>query len=232
MPLHSWHLWLDAAHEPALNMALDEALLESAPGRGVPLLRFYGWDRPAVTIGYVQHFTAAPASGYAIIRRPTGGGVVFHDHDFTYSVVLPAGHPLAGVDRLESYAHINRAVLAGLEQCQVPAALAQQEIPKTVDRNTMVCFKTPTRYDVLAGARKVAGSAQRRTRDGVLHQGSIHFGQELPLPRADLAEALIAGFRRTLNAEFADFFPSTELLERAAALVAERYGQDSWNRRR
>ena len=69
-----WHLWQDGAHEPAFNMAMDEALLQAVRRRGQPLLRFYGWATPAVTIGYVQRYSAAPG-GVAVVRRPTGGGV-------------------------------------------------------------------------------------------------------------------------------------------------------------
>ena len=102
MKTEPWDVWIDGAHDPALNMAADEALLLSAPWRGRPLLRFYEWDRPAVSIGYVQTIAAAP-EGYAAVRRPTGGGVVYHDFDFTYTVMFPAGHWLCDVDRVASY---------------------------------------------------------------------------------------------------------------------------------
>ena len=123
-----WDLWLDENHEPAWNMAADEVLLTRAAARGRPLLRFYGWDRPAVTIGYVQNHDAAPAAGYTVIRRPTGGGVVFHDHDITYTAVFPPGHWLTRLDRMESYATVNRAVAAGLARIRIGAALANAEI--------------------------------------------------------------------------------------------------------
>lgn len=228
----AWDFWPDGAHGPALNMALDEALLESAPARVRPLLRFYRWNGPAMSIGYVQRFPATPRPGFAVVRRPTGGGIVFHDHDFTYSVVIPAAHRLAGLDRLQSYGFINAAVLAGLACCQVTGALATAEIPKSVDRDTMVCFRTPTRYDIMDGKRKIAGSAQRRTRHGILHQGSIHFGGELTVRRDALAQGLLDGFRKAAFAEFAVLAPTAELLARANVLVQERYGTDHWNHRR
>jgi len=226
-----WRLWDDDAHAPAMNMAIDEALLIAAP-RGRPVLRFYGWDRAAVSIGYVQRFGAAPAQDCVVVRRPTGGGVVFHDHDFTYSVVLPAGHWLTGLDRTKSYDWINRAVLAGLQRCNVSAALARHDVARSVDRSRMVCFEHPTRYDILMGGRKVAGSAQRRTRTGTLHQGSIHFGGPLPAPRCEVRAALVEGFVHVLHADFEPFVPDAELLLLARQLVASRYGSPSWNRRR
>lgn len=230
-PGEVWDFWSDGRREPALNMALDEALLLTAAARGRPLLRFYAWDRPAVTIGYVQRHDAAPA-GVAVVRRLTGGGVVHHDHDFTYSVAVPAGHWLVGLDRLRSYRWINRSVQHGLERCALNAALAAEEIPHHVDRQTMVCFQNPTRFDLLLSGRKVAGSAQRRTLEGLLHQGSLHFGGPLPLPREDLAEALREGFREVLRLELEAFVPDAALLARSGDLVAAKYGTADWNRRR
>jgi lipoate-protein ligase A len=228
----AWDLWQDAERAPALNMAIDEALLEQAPGRGRSLLRLYGWDRPAVSIGCLQHHAAAPAAAGALVRRPTGGGVVFHGADVTYSVVLPPEHALGRLPRLECYARLNGAVRSALAACRLSgAALAATDIPCAVDRRTMVCFRTPTRYDVLLAGRKVAGSAQRRTRSGVLHQGSVHLGPAAAVSRADVGAALVAAFTRELGAAFAPFIPSRELEERAAELVRTRYGTDTWNRR-
>ncbi|MBN2449926.1 MAG: lipoate--protein ligase family protein [Lentisphaeria bacterium] len=227
----TWDLWQDGAHRPERNMALDEALLLTARQRGRPLLRYYGWDRRAVSIGYVQHYDAAPA-GYAVVRRPTGGGVVYHDHDFTYTVVLPAGHWLTGVDRVRSYGAINGAVQAGLERCRLEVRLATCEIPHGVDRLRMVCFQNPTRYDVLLAGRKVAGSAQRRTPDGILHQGSVHFGGPLPVAPARLAEALSASFREIMGLNLVPWTPAAGFLALAADLETRKYATDAWNRRR
>ena len=110
----AWDLWLDGPHPPAFNMAADEALLLGAPDRRRPLLRLYAWDRPAVSIGYIQRLDAAPP-GFAVVRRPTGGGVVYHDHDVTYTAVFPPDHPLNQLDRLKSYDDLNRAVQNGLQ---------------------------------------------------------------------------------------------------------------------
>lgn len=227
----TWYLWRDGAHEAALNMALDEALLESAPARGVPLLRVYAWDRPAVSIGYTQKRIAAPAHGYAVVRRPTGGGVVYHGEDLTYSVVVHAGHWLAALDRLESYAAVNRAVLASLAACDVHGALAHDEIPRAIDRRTMVCFRTPTRYDIVRNGEKIAGSAQRRTENGLLHQGSIHSREFTAESRARLVDSLAHGFQLTLGVGFAPFVPSPELQTAAERLAAERYRTLTWTHR-
>lgn len=226
----TWDAWCDGAHSPALNMALDEALLLTSVRRGRPLLRVYRWDRLAVSIGYIQRRDAAPA-GFAVVRRPTGGGIVYHDHDFTYTVVVPRGHWLTGVDRTSSYGHINQAVSSGLRKCELAASLTEAVIHDSVDRGSMVCFEHPTKYDIVLNSQKVAGSAQRRTKEGIIHQGSIHFGGPLPVGRDTLTARLLDGFRDTLNVRFETFHPDEDMLSEAARLVTERYGCATWNTR-
>ncbi len=227
-----WDLWVDRAHSPSLNMALDVALLDTAKQRGRPLLRFYGWDRPAVSIGYHQNATSAPSDRFAFVRRPTGGGVVYHDHDFTYTVVIPRQHWLTLEDRTASYASINDAVSVGLQKCGIEANLSETEIHAGVNRRTMVCFTNPTRYDIVMNGRKIAGSAQRRTNAGIIHQGSIHFGGPLPVNRKILSEALRKGFEQHLHIKFESFVPNDALLAHAKSLVDEKFGQVAWNEKR
>ena len=235
MPLEhgeDWLLWQDGCHPAALNMAIDEALLLTASARGVPVVRFYTWEAAdAVSIGYVQKAEAVP-TGSEFVRRPTGGGVVYHDHDFTYSVAIPAGHWLTGLDRTQSYDWINRSVQEGLRSLQLVADLADEEIAGHVDRSTMVCFTNPTKYDLLLAGRKIAGSAQRRTREGILHQGSLHFGRPLPVPRDQLATAIQAGLADTMNLRLAAFAPNADLLSLAQELADQKYATDAWNRKR
>jgi lipoate-protein ligase A len=229
--LETWDFWDDGCHDPAFNMAADEVLLESSQERGRPLLRFYGLDCLAVSIGYVQRLDAAPA-GFAVVRRPTGGGVVYHDHDFTYTVVVPTGHWLMNLDRVQSYDRINQAVQAGLAELSCMADLADADIPHSVDRLTMVCFQNPTKYDVLLNGVKIAGSAQRRTVHGLLHQGSIHFGGPLPYPRPRLAQALHHAFGTVLNIDTVPFIPTDALLQDIALRRDTKYATQEWNARR
>lgn len=224
----NWSYWQDGAHDPAWNMAADEALLHSAIARGRPLLRCYSWDRPAVSLGYVQKWEAAPA-GFAFVRRPTGGGIVYHDCDFTYSIAFPMGHWLTGLDRIQSYDWINRSLQAGLEGLALPVELAQAEIPHTVERATMVCFTNPTRYDLLLNGRKIAGSAQRRTAEGLLHQGSLHFDGPLPFPRPQIAEALRNGLAKVMKVSLENFMPDDALLASIETFRHDKYATDAWN---
>lgn len=224
----SWKLWLDGSRDPYLNMAVDELLLNRIGGIGVPLVRIYGWDRPSVSIGFVQAYEAAPGQGYAVVRRPTGGGVVFHDRDLTYTVAVPAGHALCGLDRTESYRVFHDAVRAALRHFGISTDLSQVEIPGHVNRAFMQCFTTPTRYDVMGNGRKFAGAAQRRTRDGILHQGSI----DLDASGNDagrLGDALVEAFRQSFAVEFDEYRPDAEFIAAAGALAFGKYATENWN---
>lgn len=223
-----WLLWQDIDRSPWLNMSIDELLLEECGNCGLPLLRIYGWDRKSVSIGYVQDYNAAPQEGYAIVRRPTGGGVVFHDVDLTYTVVIPQSHPICAMNRIESYHVLHRAVKLALDSFGHNAVLAASE-SGPVDRATMQCFTTPTRYDVLCEDRKFAGSAQRRTRNGILHQGSIS-ADASGGNHEILAAELIKAFEKELDIRFTEYKLNRDLLEKAGKLAEDKYATDEWNR--
>src|SRR5438876_9547937 len=107
-------LQLPAASAP-FNMALDEALLRAAVERRRPLLRVYSWEQPAVSIGYFQKFPAHLAGKIDIVRRPTGGGLVYHGEDTTYTVVVPPSHRLYGVATADAYCAIHKAIAVALD---------------------------------------------------------------------------------------------------------------------
>lgn len=222
-------LWQDAARSPWLNMAVDETLLAALPELGAPLLRLYRWDRPAASIGYFQRGEAERAPGCALVRRPTGGGLVFHCHDVTFSVLCPAALPLARQDRFASYRSLNQAVAGGLRglglECWLAAAAAA--VP---DRERLVCFATPSRHDLLGPAGKILGGAQRRTRLGLLHQASLEREAVGGRPWEELAAAIVAGLSQAFGWRPVSWQPAAELLARAEALAAARYADPAWTR--
>lgn len=230
----SWLFWYDDPHEPALNMALDEALLSDVDSvqPKQPVVRFYKWDRPAVSIGYIQKYSSAEEYGHTVVRRPTGGGVVLHDYDFTYSVAIPSKHWLIDVDRVSSYGYINKAVVHGLKRLNLETELADSRIQAGIDRQSMICFENPTKYDILFNNQKIAGSAQRRLREGILHQGSVHFDEQLPFSHARFAESITAGFVDALGIEAQTFMPCDELLDAAEQIADSKYRLESWNKKR
>lgn len=224
----NWLLWVDTARDPFINMSIDECLLKNIKQYANPLLRIYQWDCPSVSIGFVQSYQAAPQEGYSIVRRPTGGGVVYHDHDLTYTIVIPPEHEICGLDRIESYRVIHDAVKIALNNLGISTSLAATEIPKHIDRAFMQCFTTPTRYDVVGDGRKYAGAAQRRTRDGILHQGSI----DLKASNGNhqlLQDNLISAIKKCFNISFSDFVIPYELIEQATAVKIRKYSKNDWN---
>lgn len=206
----TWLFWDDIEYPPQKNMDIDAELLQNASDLGgVPLIRFYGWDRPSVTIGYVQKEEIVPdRKKYTVVRRPTGGGVVYHDRDFTYTIVVPAEHWIANLDRVESYRVFHKAVVRAFATFGLKGLLVDTEQAKA-DRATMQCFVTPTKYDVLCElpngkSAKFAGSAQRRTKNGILHQGSIILDAANG-DRRKLAIALKKAFEEEFKISFKNF---------------------------
>ena len=160
----SWRLLVHGPGTPARNMAVDEALLREVRE---PVLRLYEWSVPAVSLGYFQ--PAALAGDRPFIRRYTGGGLVDHDHDVTYTIVLPRAHPWMELSAPESYCLIHQGVQAALEACGISSELTPEASPVASE----ACFQKPVQHDIIAGSIKLSGAAQRRTREGLLHQGSI-----------------------------------------------------------
>jgi hypothetical protein len=100
-------------HSAAMNMAIDEALLEMAV---VPTIRFYRWRSPALSFGYFGKFSdvAIYAAERDLVRRWTGGGIVFHGEDLTYSIVIPASDPVFDESSIAIYEKIHRALCGAL----------------------------------------------------------------------------------------------------------------------
>jgi lipoate-protein ligase A len=143
------------------NMGLDLAILEGvAGGDAPPTLRFYGWDPPAVSVGYFQapeeevDLRACEDRGVAVVRRITGGGAVFHNAELTYSIIMGADHPLAENDLQASYRRLCAGIVEGLAILGVAARFAPIN-------------------DIIAGDRKISGSAQTRRRGCVLQHGTV-----------------------------------------------------------
>jgi lipoate-protein ligase A len=152
-------------------MAIDRALLETSP---VPVLRAYTWARACVTIGYFgpEEEAALTHPGLPIIRRWTGGGTVLHGEDAPYSLIVPRAESFSRVRPAESYCAIHGALATALRASVPDVHQATSRAPKRSD----ACFENPVADDLLVKGIKVAGAGQRRTRHGLLHQGSVQLG--------------------------------------------------------
>ena len=183
MPLFESLLFLfdEEPHAASFNMAMDEVILKES---SMPVLRVYRWLHPSASFGYFEKYEAVVKqhNGRDLVRRWTGGGVVLHGDDYTYSLMVPAGISLLNLTAAESYRLIHAQIAKTLQDSGLPARIASAPVPKI----SQACFENAVTYDILLDNRKIAGAAQRRSRQGLLHQGSIQlanlspdFGQKL-----------------------------------------------------
>lgn len=224
-----WLLWQQGQNAADYNMALDEALLQFAPELGRPVLRFYGWLQPAASFGYSQSYAEVEKLTLLrpLVRRPTGGGLVPHDADWTYSLVFPAGHFWHRLKAVESYRRAHEWVRHAFARMNVAASLA----PSSQKEGPGQCFVGAERDDVLWRGRKIAGAAQRRTRNGLLIQGSVQpppIGLERGLWETAMCEAA-----RTVFAVDWQMMPAHGKLEQCAdELRLSKYSQPAYNQKR
>src|SRR5271154_975865 len=167
----NWLLLNSGKGDAAFNMALDEALLENFSRLGKPGLRFYGWTEPAATFGYFQKFSEVERATLLrpLIRRPTGGGIVPHDADWTYSFVVPPNHEWYLLAAVESYRRVHEWIQGAFTKLNVMTELASCCKKST----TGECLVGHEKSDVLWNGKKIAGAAQRRNKLGLLIQGSV-----------------------------------------------------------
>lgn len=227
--MESWFLLDSHLQDPAINMATDEALLEHARFLDRPTLRFYGWNRPAATFGYFQRYaeTSALTPLRPLIRRPTGGGIVPHNADWTYSLAFPPNHPWHALTASESYARVHSWLRDAMTALALQTELSQE---KRVSGHGQ-CFVGAERFDLLSGQQKIAGAAQRRNRSGLLIQGSL---QPTPanISRQAWQNAVCQVATQSWDVRWEPFVWPSTLQARIEAIAAGKYLLSSYNQQR
>ena len=208
----------------ALNMAVDEALLLiGMPAGGdaaLPVLRRYRWRGQSVSLGYFSRYDAVAArySGWDMVRRWTGGGVVEHAGDFTYSLILPA--EINGSRPNEMiYRAVHAALASGLRHLGVTVDQVSVPDPVTSD----ACFDRAVVADLRFQERKVAGAAIRRHRRGILLQGSV---QGVITP-----PGLLDAFANRLAGEVRWEGVPLPVVQAAEQVAAQKYALRAWTER-
>ncbi len=239
----------------AENMAVDFLLLQRYPRRTAARFRHYGWRAPAFTFGYSQKISFVRNSlpvgeTFDLCRRPTGGGIVDHRDDWTFSLVIPRGHPLEDARATQSYREIHECLAAALQRQGVPATTKKEAAaagfptsahPQRAAQNpdeavvapiggAGVCFERAELYDVVheCTGSKIAGAAQKRNKHGLLFQGSLwRPALGAVLDDDKLQEdftALLAGALGTV----AESVPWPDLNEDEVSGLTEQYSSAEW----
>ena len=216
----------------AFNMALDEALLENAARLAKPVLRFYGWAEPAATFGYFQKFSEVERATLLrpLIRRPTGGGIVPHDADWTYCFTVPPNHEWHLLKAEASYRRIHEWIQAAFAKLKIKTELAPDQ-----KKSAGQCFVGHEKFDLLWRGRKIAGAAQRRNKLGLLIQGSVQPPPVSPArghARGDWEKAMKTAASQMFSIDWDNFPSHDDLFECAAELARQKYLREAYNQKR
>lgn len=167
--------WLESGNDPGpMQMAVDAALMDRARATGEATLRVYGWSRPTLSFGRHEsvrtRFTAERLGAMRVdaVRRPTGGRVLLHEGEVTYSVTAPAA---ADESVRDGFARINRLLTAALARLGVGVAEAPRG--RALRPGADACFAEPSAGELIVDGRKLVASAQRRDHGALLQHGSI-----------------------------------------------------------
>lgn len=240
----------------AENMARDEVLLDRVgAGLSPPTLRLYEWSSPTLSLGYFQPMDEVsrlgpPLCDLPVVRRLTGGGAILHDIELTYSLTLPLGHPMLSGGPNALYQRAHDAIRSCLHELGVVSWTGCADDGSGAARGPFFCFARRHCFDVLIGADKIVGSAQRRTTRAVLQHGSIIVGSRFdqqPVARLNvdpretirhLRVNMPSAFEAVARIMGPDAGPVTFTIgtwtdrERSgAAELLSKYGDGEWTRR-
>ncbi|MBS4179032.1 lipoate--protein ligase family protein [Lederbergia citrea] len=176
-----WGLLHTGYNDAAVNMALDEKLLDwHSEGKISPVLRFYGWSKPTLSVGHFQRvdrtidFNAVEKYQCQFVRRLTGGSAVLHDDELTYSLVVSEQKPYISDSIREAYFTLSKGIMAGFKELGIAVdySIPEEHFKKNA---TAVCFERPSDYEMLVDGKKISGHAQTRKKGVLLQHGSLPF---------------------------------------------------------
>ena len=176
--MNKWFLLVEnKPGKGSYNMAVDDFLYESLGEEPVTYLRFYTWKRPTVSIGCSQDIREVLDLEFCrenrieIVRRITGGKLVLHHREVTYSVCSSNVNAFPpSISR--SYRKISEALIAGLKKIGIAAYLASDD-NLSYSRSSLPCFSYPAQNEIKVDNRKIVGSAQKRAAHKFIQHGSI-----------------------------------------------------------
>jgi lipoate-protein ligase A len=225
----TWLYWKSKPLSGALNMAWDDLCLNQSIAIGAPLLRFYCWKHPTTTFGYFQKYNDVHKieASTSLIRRPTGGGIVPHSCDWTYSLVFPPASDWYRIRAKESYAQLHHWIQTAFSSLNIKSQLT----PVSIEDGPGSCFLGAEVSDLLYEGKKIAGAAQRRSQEGFLIQGSIQPPPKF-VERSDWEKALLQVAVESWGIQWKEWIPSSTLAKQAEELARSKYESSKHNKRR
>jgi len=174
--MRKWRFIDSGVGSAAWNMAVDEALLRSFNADDIPVLRLYRWQDPALSFGRFSHPTEIldwqqlQNCSLDFTRRMTGGGILVHGGDLSYSIIVPRTYILQwGVK--ESYRYLCGFLITLYQALGLTAAFAQDsQLPHVQNE---VCLAGKESYDIVIDEKKIGGNAQRHTHNAMLQHGTV-----------------------------------------------------------
>jgi lipoate-protein ligase A len=257
-----WRLVREESLSGPLCMAYDAVAAETAAAGGPRTVRVYQWSPSTLSLGYRTDpddvdWAACERAGVDVVRRPTGGGAIYHDAvgDISYSTVAPADE-LPG-DLMETYDLLCEPLLDACAAMGVPAGFAEASAPALYEPACYLRALHPA-HDVVYGGRKLSGNAQYRRRDSVIQHGSLTYSarpeatlncfadppvdadrfrervtgvdEHADVSRAEAVDALEAALGAWADADEGTW--TTAEHERAEEIAREKFGSEAWNRDR
>lgn len=217
--METTRLIIDAPLPGPVNMGRDEALLERCGDPlAPPVVRFYAWDPPTISLGYFQDYAEyerlpPPAGGLPVVRRTTGGGAILHDLELTYSIVIPLGHPMVAGRPNHLYELAHAAVIAAIGHGVRLFGASGEACDASAQRGPFFCFARRHGLDVVVGGRREGGHQHR------MEAGATPDSRAAPDAGAEQAGVVskIAGSaqRRTSRA----------ILQHGSIMLGSRYSQ-------
>jgi lipoate-protein ligase A len=180
--MQEWRVIEDGPQDGESNMAIDRAILASCASETLPTLRLYSWEQPTLTVGYAQDFAKeidvnrCQKLGIQIVRRPTGGRALLHNHEVAYSFTAPIPHSKFPPSLLGAYKVVARALLEGLKEigvCGADLASGRKSNRGRHSFHSPSCLSSINHLEIEVQGAKLVGSAQRRTKRAFLQHGSV-----------------------------------------------------------
>lgn len=249
----SGRLILDQAGLGAWNMAVDQALLETAEQTGLATLRFYQWSKPTLSLGYFQRYAErnqhSPSLECDLVRRASGGGAILHDREITYSLCIPSSNRWSRRNS-ELYDVMHAAIVDLLKghglDARLYGELEESDGHAEIDDKAFLCFQRRTDRDIVVGPHKVCGSAQRRLKNSVIQHGSLlmsksEFAPELmglgdlvnePIEQRKMCQQLAQRVAHEMAFELSNSQLSESEFETAESIARDRFLAPKWTTKR